>query len=68
MRKTYLFQVNNLKIYRIPSDNFPFALYKYAVYSPDGKCLDEFSSADNARNFADMTKDFIKVRTKYHVS
>lgn len=46
-------QVNNLVIHFTP-------MYKYAVWSPDGKCLEDRLTLEQAENFCKNTKDFVQ--------
>lgn len=54
MKKT-IKQINNLKIKH--DDSFPAP---YQVYSPDGRCLEEFYMMEGAERFCKTTLDFVR--------
>ena len=47
-------QINNLTIY------WSYLYNKYQVWTPDGRCWEEFDELEDAEYFCKETKDFVK--------
>lgn len=47
-------QINNLSIY------YSYLYSRYQVWTPDGRCWEEFDELEEAENYCRETKDFIK--------
>jgi hypothetical protein len=53
--KIYIEQINNLKIYQIAEVH-----YRYGVFSPDEKKVEQFRYLSDARFFCETTKDYLE--------
>ena len=57
MKGQHIKQINNLTIRYTE-------LYQYAVWTPDGRCLDDRMTLEQAEDFCKNTKDFLKVNNE----